>query len=450
MSDSTPPNWPIHNVTLTKDEISGLVKHVYPEALLISVEDLSKGKSFNNRIYFLRIQSNEEERRYEQDIVLKVIGKFFDGRKIQNEVASLLILARFCPDVPVPEVFAWSDDGRQITAIQNGVYAVLSDPVIDPVPPIKEPHPWVMMSKLPGRILKGEDMRGESGEYIAGQLSNMIKSWRADIPSRDEVGNIKLQSAGFTSSNALHGLDTIVSGTLLTDTHSQTPIRTLHEYYNHLLNDQIIKVNTDDIFARLRPLVSGLLKPFQQNTFPHLVCFTRSTLTNHSKQQIGSIFTHQDLSPRNILVSESKAGSEPMTITGLLDLEFAGFFPPEEEYLTSLGRQATDWPAPFMDLLLHKLDEKGVSIPYTHAHGSEEVDEAGAGFIALLKVAEVIESVAPWWLQAGHVKGKELEEELRKAEEVVRKGIEELTATVTRSDNPHGSCSYQPSVLEYN
>lgn len=422
MSNSTPPNWPIYNITLSKDEIRELVKRVYPDAGLVSTQDLSRGKSFNNRIYFLHVKHHQETQG-KQEIVLKVIGRFFDGRKIQNEVGSLLLLARFCPGVPVPEVLAWSDDGRRITTIRNGVYAVLSDPVVDQVPPTAKPHPWIMMSKRPGRILGEDIMNGEHAESIATQLADMVKSWRESIPSREEIGNIKLQSAGFTSSHALHGLDTIVSELLLTDTQPDSPTTTLQQYYDHLLADQVHKVNTNNVFADLRPLAAGDLHQFRLNTFSHLPCFQNLNLTKH-EQQPGSIFTHQDLSPRNILISESETSSHPI-ITGLLDFEFSGFFPPEEEYLTCLGRQADDWPKPFMDILLSKLESKGVAIP--------KRQEKPNNFARLLQVIELIEYVAPWWLQDGHITGKELEMELGKARDVVTRNMAELTASVAET-----------------
>lgn len=412
MNDITPPNWPIYNVKLSVDEILKVIERVFLGVRLISLQDLSKRKSYNNRIYFLRLQHSQEGQN--EDVVLKVIGRFFDGKKVQNEIASLLLVAHHCPGVPVPEVLAWSEDGRQINAIRNGMHAVLSDPVIGDLPPIETLHPWIMMSKCPGRVLCEDDMAGKHGESIAGQLADMVKSWREDIASREQIGNISLQSAGYTSRHALCGLDTIVSENLLTGTQSNSPLTTLQQYYDHLFADQLHKVNTHDIFTGLRPLATEQLQEFRLNTFPRLSCFTKSTLTKHEQ---GSIFTHQDLSPRNILISESKSGP---VITGILDFEFSGFFPPEEEYLTCLGRQADDWPKPFMDLLLHKLHSKAVAIPDQYGDSSD--------FKTLLQVIKLIEHTAPWWLQ--EVTGKDLETKLNRARQVIEYNMTKLAASI--------------------
>jgi len=51
-------------------------------------------------------------------------------------------------------------------------------------------------------------------------------------------------------------------------------------------------------------------------------------------------FTHYDFSPRNILVSE---GSPPL-VTSVLDFEFAGFFPNEDQFTNNAIANNQDWP----------------------------------------------------------------------------------------------------------
>lgn len=422
MSEITPPNWPIYNVALSTNEIKQTVERGFPEAHLISSQELPKGRSFNNRIYFLKIRFEEEEDgQQHKEVVLKVIGRFFDARKVHNEVASLLLLARYCPEVPAPRVLAWSDDGRRITAIQNGVFAVLSDPNVDEIPLSTKPHPWIMMSKCPGRLLNDDDLAGEHSESIADQLANMMKSWRKNIPPRQEIGNIKLQSAGYTSSHALHGLDTLVADPLLLQTPAENPHTTLQQYYDHVLTDQIYKLETNKIFAYLRQSIVGKLQAFRTNVFPRLSCFTQPALPISGTD---SVFTHQDFSPRNVLILFDEAiPDSPPTVTGVLDFEFSGFFPPEEEYLTCLGRQDDDWPKPFMELLLRKLESKGVAVP-------KIADGYSNSFMTLIQVVKLIEHTAPWWLEDGHVTGKDLVVKLERARAVIEYNMEKLVASI--------------------
>lgn len=417
MSDSTPPNWPIHNVNLTDDEICKLVKRVFPLDTLVALQRLDKSKSFNNRIYFICTKNGREDGK-EQNIVLKVIGRFFDSRKIQNEVASLLLQAEFCPSIPAPRALAWSEDGKQIVAVRNGKCAVLPDESHDDASSSSHSHPWILMTKCPGEMLAKSDLAGGHGEHVADQLADVVMSWRRDIPCRQELGNLKLHTAAHTSSDRLHGLETVVSGSLLSDTQPDHSIKSLQEYYDHLLADQMYKLETNGIFAYLRPKLLEDLRLFHTKTFPHLPCFAEKNLLDPKN---AAVFTHQDLSPRNILVLQTNSGP---AVSGVIDFEFSGFFAPEEEFLTSLVRQGSDWPKPFMDVLLTKLKLRGISVP---------TEEANQNFKVLFEVVQLIEDVAPWWLQAGHVTGRELELQLEDAYKRVKASMERLVASVPSS-----------------
>ncbi len=70
-------------------------------------EPLSRGRSFNNRIYFpqLRLGSPDSEGqglREDLELVLKVNGRYFGADKIQNEVGCLWLLEKYCSRVPAP------------------------------------------------------------------------------------------------------------------------------------------------------------------------------------------------------------------------------------------------------------------------------------------------------------------------------------------------------------
>ncbi|PTB41733.1 uncharacterized protein TrAFT101_009653 [Trichoderma asperellum] len=74
-------------------------------------------------------------------------------------------------------------------------------------------------------------------------------------------------------------------------------------------------------------------------------------------------FTHYDLFPRNILVTGS-----PPRITGIVDWEFPGFFPPVDEFLDD-WLDGGDWPKEFYVAYLKRLEENGVATPAKSVRG---------------------------------------------------------------------------------
>ena len=70
-------------------------------------------------------------------------------------------------------------------------------------------------------------------------------------------------------------------------------------------------------------------------------------------------FTHYDFSPRNILVSE---GSPPL-VTSVLDFEFAGFFPNEDQFTNNAIANNQDWPDAAYRVFLEEVEKLGERTP---------------------------------------------------------------------------------------
>lgn len=106
---ATPPHHPTYNIHLSLPSVQKICTSVFPSSILnnLSIRTLPHGGSFNNRIYFLSFQSEELH-------VLKLNGRFFGIDKVQNEVSCMLLLEKCCPEIPVPRVVAWSEDGEEI------------------------------------------------------------------------------------------------------------------------------------------------------------------------------------------------------------------------------------------------------------------------------------------------------------------------------------------------
>ncbi|KAJ9655756.1 hypothetical protein H2198_005462 [Neophaeococcomyces mojaviensis] len=393
-SSYTPPNHPIHNVKLSVDQIATLVRRVFPNSELVSYEQLSSGQSFNNRIYFLTLKHYGQDS-LPTETVLKVIGRFFDVRKIQNEVSNLLLLKRHCPEIPAPEIVAWSKDTKIIDS-------TLTQPINsnETMTRASGSHKWVMMTKRPGRKLLKEDLLGPNSHAIATQLADTIASWRQKMPDIGSIGNFRINSDECTTRDNYTTLHFRVEGLLFSEAQPVGPVKTPFDYYNHLLANQINKLNTNGIYIYLRPKIVTALEEFRQKKLPYL-----PFLAEAHGPTIKSCFTHQDLSPRNILITDTPTGPK---ITGIVDFEFAGMFPVYEEYLNSMVRSDGDWPEPFWNRLLQELAGRGVKTPGVDPM-TLEMWKQGCELVTL------IENVAPWWLDAGHLEGEELRNKLDEA-----------------------------------
>ena len=165
------------------------------------------------------------------------------------------------------------------------------------------------------------------------------------------------------------------------------------------------------------------LQQFLQTTLPDLPLFQDPRLSS-------PVFTHYDLSSRNILVSRRDCPPDSsLSISGLVDWEFSGFFSPLDEYLLAdddivgsandqqrEGEGQGDETKPFADLLLAKLEGAGVSTP--------RVGFVKEHWRVAVLLNRLTEAVAPWWLRG--VRGQELERGLEEAAKVVEGVMEEL------------------------
>ena len=412
---TTPPHHPTYNVRFSKTTLSSIVSHSLPGTRLESAEQLESGKSFNNRIYFLKVTSasgsDSTSGLYqipaEQETVLKVSGQFFGPEKVQNEVSCLLLLEKYCPIVPAPRVLAWSEGGstlRRVSRSESLAAVDLTFHVQENTDPGVSGPGWILMSRRPGRPLRRADLEEGHGHEIVKQLAQSMAQWRQRLPPSSHIGNFKHEPA--INSLFPHEIYESFSGNVprihvdgLVLCHYVPPghISTCLDYYKVKLEDQLMKLETEPVFAARRDEVSPLVRSFIQDVLPKLSLFHTSCASPFT-------FTHYDFSPRNILVSSE----DPSQVTGILDFEFAGFFPEEEEFTNNAVANVEDWPAATSyDTLLTELGKRGVKTPLS---GMDEI--AWQEACALVRV---IADVAPWYLREGGMQGEELERELQEA-----------------------------------
>jgi hypothetical protein len=370
---------------------------------------LPSGKSFNNRIYFIDVSQQDRhaaegrdadvtETTQKQSLVLKVSGQFFGPDKVQNEISCLMLLERHCPDVPVPRVIAWSEDGLEIRRLRQSTATGKHKPV----PVHESPHPtgsetggrgWVLMTRRPGRLIGAEDLQSPQGASVMQQLAGYTAQWRQRMPKADRIGNIKqvpdvagVQGDDIYQSFEDHSLKFTIEGLLFCHYVPPGAITCSLDYYRIKLEDQLTKLETEDVFSVARHQVSPHVRESVRSSLPGLSLFSRDKSTAFA-------FTHYDFSPRNILIS----GSSPPVVTGILDFEFAGFFPNEEEFTNNAIANADDWPEPAYRVFLEELERLGVKTPLRGIDQKSWVDAYG--------LVHIMGDVAPWYLREGGTNG---------------------------------------------
>jgi hypothetical protein len=412
----TPPHHPTYGVQLSSARIEELIRLCVPDIESISISPLPRGRSYNNRIYFIKAQSSAnglDVDRKEQEFVLKVNGRFFGASKIENEVGCLRLLEAFCADIPTPRALAWSGNGQDVTIASKEqttpqkVQSKLS----------QENHGgWILMSKLPGEPLSLCDLDANAMSDVALQLADHVTNWRRLIPTQKLVGNLRFGEGEFENAPpdiilpGQAGLSSscVIRGFLQDGLASFKGVGTIDEYFKIRLEDKIKSVKTSKTYAPNKHLVP-LLEEFALGTLPRL-----------GSVGLGAsdfIFTHYDLSPRNVLIS-----GNPPRISGIVDFEFAGFFSPLEEFLNDYVGNNGDWPKEVYDAYLDRLEHNGIDTPAKSIHVAQ--------WEPFLWLEKLLHNTAPWWLPGEH-QGQSLEAELKKSELIVRAMLRNLAQVLS-------------------
>ena len=413
----TPPHEPTFNVRLSDACVRSIVAAFFAECNDVSIDQLTRGKSYNNRIYFVDVWDGKATR----ELVLKAIGRFWGADKVENEVSCLLLLKRYCPNVPVPRVRGWSPDGLAYCQLdddlQNGEWK--ASKWLKPTSSgggIKETdtnHGWILMERQPGRVLDPkEDLAGDRGRSIAEQLAGFVHDWRTRLPLRREFGNLWLNFETVGQGAVLN--EARIAGNILWG-HNRTALqKTKLDYYAGCIENKLIdlKQNANCQSTQTSGIIA-LVEDFVRRDFLGLDMFSADV--DQSPR-----FTHNDFAPRNILVQEDGG---MLKVTGILDFEFAGYFPAEDEFTNLVN--GDDWPDTFGSLFLSALGRLGDEVAPVSGLVDCKTLPPRQWQEAYL-VSNLIEDIAPWFAAVGGVQGDKLEEKLLQAADRVRDGITKL------------------------
>ncbi|KAK2608552.1 hypothetical protein QQS21_002898 [Conoideocrella luteorostrata] len=305
----TPPHQPmLAHTCLTEIEV--IIGIGFSQSKLINVTAVPSSKSFNNRIYFLHLEHISGT---QEDVVLKVNRRYIGSRKVQNEIGCLQMRYATCNTAyTVSQAsIAASDTGNERSKFVG----------------------WILTSRVFGDPVPISELDDDSQRDLGRQMAGIVTAWCRKIPSQPRCGSIKPR-LGYENKGTNEGnhVGPIVQGLVREGFEPSQSLTTLNMYYKVRLVKEMRELDTTDTYSSNRHLVPVLQK-FLNHQVPQLKL--AELLEDHS----GSfVFTHYDLSPRNILVS-----GQPPRITGIVDFEFAGFFLPMEEFLNDYVGNGGDW-----------------------------------------------------------------------------------------------------------
>ncbi|KAK3069835.1 hypothetical protein LTR53_011517 [Teratosphaeriaceae sp. CCFEE 6253] len=373
MSTSTPPHQPTHGVHLSEPEIRRIGELVCSQRVLRNIRALEPGMAFNNRIYFLDCEDGGSTDSpfpphpgpLTADHVLKVSGRFWGAAKVENEVSCLLLLERYCSEVPAPRVIAYSQDGVVVHVVDrrasDGLPQALQTQAHSTADGSRT-HPWILMTRCAGERPEADDLQDP---HIVKQLARYVAQWRRQFPTSTDL-EIRSQSFGERDLTGLiesfpgvprHNIAGVFECAHEPSETLSTPLS--HSRYRIL--DQLAKLEANENLTANREELLVLVGDFVKYSLP-------SIYLGRAKDR-PSVFTHNDLSPRNILVTQTGQ------VTGVLDFEFAGFFLEEEEFTNLEVHNCDDWPTSTCEALYAELETLGVETP-SHGLDKRSWDEA--------------------------------------------------------------------------
>ncbi|KAF4446984.1 protein kinase-like protein [Fusarium austroafricanum] len=269
----------------------------------------------------------------------------FGPAKVENEVLSLLLLQKMCPKIPVPRVLAYSEEGRTLHKCDAGGTAASSENLGTGFPG------WVLMTRLPGRPLDACDRSPEDLSLLSRQLADIVASWRKDIPCAQGSANIHYQPFEAEKLELGDGDD------------GCPPATSFLDFWKMQINWKIKDIRQSSVFSDGTEEIVVSVSDILENVLPRLLS---KTPIEHDR----FVFTHGDLFPRNILVSEKK----PPRITGIIGFEFSGFYPPWKEYVQEWQpyKRLADWPAEVYQQFLINVEASGDST----LHSTSQHDRA--------------------------------------------------------------------------
>ncbi|KAL9485217.1 hypothetical protein ACSS6W_004006 [Trichoderma asperelloides] len=413
--ETTPETHPTQGIYFSRETIVSIIYFLVPTCKVLAIDPLEHGQSFNNRIYFLKIYIPNDLLLHGlnngaiNDLVLKLNGKFFDYTKSKNEVSCLSLLEHFVPEIPSPRVLAWADSKNSVVhkLTATGTLATKEFKINSEAD--GKVQGWILMTRVPGVPLSTPNLNTDKLKVIGQQLADIVYRWRESLPAWASAGNLECEIS-HEEEQDLNSLE--IAGLRIASSSYMPgfgvkvvePILSQLQYYQVKLETRLQKLQELNIFAGNRHLIAPI-REFIDIQLPRL---------GISSGESRFLFTHYDLSPRNVLVSEDHT-----KITGIIDFEFSGVFPELDEFVNDSVANEGDWPGAFYEAYLSRLEVCGMKTP---RKGIKDQYWREATSLSRLE-----DNIAPWWLENLAPEDKnQYSEDLRKSEKKVLEAIQLL------------------------
>ncbi|OZJ04922.1 hypothetical protein BZG36_02659 [Bifiguratus adelaidae] len=329
---------PKHGIHISEKEAQRIfTRHLNTAVLEYKVSP----KGYNNRLYSVTTDKSK--------FVLKAGGRYWKRAKTDTEVAAISLVSKHTA-VPVPHIRGWCSD-----ASISGVEYIITDEVGGTT--LSEVWPFMSM-----------DEKKHVLQELAEHLGEIKASVTADLLSQQRIGNFLITNtrSGDNSTNMDIAIDKTIDGV---DGGS-----TAGDYFAAMLHMQLKAFHVDKVYDGMRHL------------YPRIQTFASQSAQLQSTDASAPVFTHGDISLANILVE--KSGSI-YRITAILDWEWAGFFPVQEEFGPIANMLDNDPP----ELLEHL---------YTcieRARCPAATPNTIPNYGRLSKANLIRDAIAPWWLR---------------------------------------------------
>lgn len=392
MSDKLERQGPKYGIHFTEDQARQLFR-TYTNKDIQSFTPSVKG--YNNRIY--RVTTTDGANYF-----IKVGGRYWQRNKTESEVTGLYLAAH--AGIPVPRIAYWTstrDEWRVEVVVLEQCDGVVLSAIWKHLTFAQKKDVFAQLAS--NVILMHTHV--SATDLSLGRIGNFVIEDPADVVASYRVGATLSQKGPWTS---------------------------YRDYLRDILDGEVARMDSDPIYAPLRALRPRI------DAYREKILRDTAYLPDPEKP----VFIHGDLSDRNVIVSVSDLSPEAtdtdedgfpiiiptpqsiLRITAILDWEWSGFFPPEEEYFLSFEflkpldedttEEQREEAKQLGDHFLNILEASGVPTPRTIR-----------GWEAKHAFNEVKEAVAPWWLaDLVEPEGEKAKKKLEEAKKELEKWLE--------------------------
>lgn len=304
-------------------------------------------RGYNNRLYFASIETQcKDTARY----IFKVCGRYWRQFKTETEVVGLW-LAHTHAHIPVPELLHWDSSGDTYGVEYTLMRTLLGVPV----------------------DLLWERLTHRQRKNVVKQLADIASRLKTcvghDLVDLDRIGNWKALRDSVSGNLAKATVGPTVEG--------EGPWSTYKSYYQSRLTKQLTLAQSNSSF-----------EPFMSHLWPRIAQLIDGIESNSQiPENVELVFSHGDLDAQNILVHPNATDPTEFVVSAILDWEWSGVFPAEEEFFTSFTFISDDSEPSLNSYFWDQLEARGVLTPRTMPH-----------YDTRKALYDLRENIAPWHL----------------------------------------------------